>query len=64
MDKIILAKQNGSNIRKEGVLVRIAPDMNKEIDALSEETGIAKTRIIDVLLRKALAVVEVVESDI
>lgn len=64
MDKIILAKQNGANIRKEGVLVRIAPDMNKELDALSEETGIAKTRIIDVFLRKAMAVVEIVESDI
>lgn len=64
MDKIILAKQNGANIRKEGVLVRIAPDMNKKLDELSEETGIAKTRIIDVCLRKALAAVEIVESDI
>lgn len=63
MESIIIPKQSGANIRKDGVMVRIAPDVNEKLDALSEETNIAKTRLIDVLLRKAIEVVQVVESD-
>lgn len=64
MDKIVIRKQSGVNIRRDGVQVRIAPDINERLDSLSEETNITKTRLIDVFLRKAMEAVEIVESDL
>lgn len=62
MDKIVIQKQTSTSIRKNGVQVRISQEINSKLDELSEETGIAKTRIIDLLLRKALEQVEIVEE--
>lgn len=64
MEKIIIQKQTGVNIRRDGVLIRISPEVNQQLDSLSEETGISKTRLADFLLKKALKAVEVVESEI
>ena len=64
MDKIIIHKQSGANIRKNGVLIRISPESKQQLEELSEETGISTTRLADFLLKKALKLVEVVESEI
>lgn len=63
MEKIVLYKQGNGDIRKNGVLIRISPEVNQQLEALSEETGIAKTRIADCLLKKVLKNV-VVEDEI
>ena len=62
MDKIVIVKDKANFIRKDGLQVRIAPDINERLEELSEETGLAKTKVLDVILRKALTAVEVVES--
>lgn len=54
MEEIKLQKLNGAEIRRSGVQVRVAADVNKELMDLSEETGMTKTLIVDLLLRKAL----------
>ena len=63
MEKIIIQKQSGS-IRKEGMMVRVSKEVNQRLESLSEETGYSKTRLADMLLRKALAAVEVAEDEI
>lgn len=62
MNKIVIVKEKGNHIRRDGFQVRIAPDVNEQLDAISEETGQAKTKVLDVILRKALEQVEIVES--
>lgn len=62
MDKIVIVKDKANFILKDGLQVRIAPDINERLEELSEETGLAKTKVLDVILRKALTAVEVVES--
>ena len=64
MDKIIIHKQNGKPVGKDGGSVWISKDVNESLENLSLETGIAKQRITDFLLRKALEYVEVAESEI
>ena len=64
MEQITIRKMNGADIRKSGVQVRVAADINKELMDLSEETGMTKTLIVDLLLRKALNYVVVEESEI
>lgn len=64
MEQITIKKMNGADIRKSGVQVRVAADINKELMDLSEETGMTKTLIVDLLLRKALNYVVVEEGDI
>ena len=54
MEEIRLKRMNGAEIRKSGVQVRVAADINKELMELSEEVGITKTLIVDMLLRTAL----------
>lgn len=63
MEQITIKKLNGCDIRKNGVQIRIAKDVNDQLDALSEETGYTKTKIADLLLRKALQCVVVEESE-
>lgn len=64
MDEIKITKLTGADIRKSGVQIRVAADINKELMELSEETGLTKTLITDLLLRKALKYVRVVEQEI
>lgn len=63
MDKIILHKMN-SKPGKAGGSVWLSVAVNDRLDALADETGIAKQRITDYLLRKALEVTVVEESEI
>lgn len=64
MEKIIIHKQTTGSIRKDGVMIRISKEVSQQLESLSEETGLSKTRVADYLLKKALAVVEVVENEI
>ena len=64
MEEIKITKLTGADIRKSGVQVRVAADINKELMELSEETGLTKALITDLLLRKALKYVRVVEQEI
>ena len=38
-------------IRRDGVQVRVAPDVNERLESISDETGLAKTKVLDVILR-------------
>lgn len=62
--KIIIHKANGKPVGKDGSSVWISKEVNEQLEALTLETGIAKQRITDFLLRKALECVEVAESEI
>lgn len=64
MDKIVIYKQKGKPVGKDGSCVWISRDVSDKIDSICDETGIAKQRITDYLLRKALAYVEIAESEI
>ena len=63
MNKIILKKQSGANIRKDGRMIRISAEVDDKLESLSEQTGHSKTRIADLLLKKAIDQVEVVDVD-
>lgn len=64
MDEIKITKLAGADIRRSGVQVRVAADINRQLMDLSEETGLTKTLITDLLLRKALKYVVVQEQEI
>lgn len=64
MEKIIIHKTNSKPVGKSGGAVWISKEVNDQLDALADETGIAKQRITDFLLRKALENVEVQDSEI
>ena len=64
MEQIIIHKQTGTNIRKEGKMIRISAEADSQLEALSEETGISKARLADYLLRKAIGAVVVEETEI
>lgn len=64
MDKIVILKDKASFIRRDGFQVRIAADINERLDAISDETGLAKTKVLDVILRKALDAVEIIECEV
>ncbi len=62
MEQITITKR--SSYSKDSVSVRIAKDVNEQLDVLSEKTGYTKTAIADLLLRKALEVTIVAESEL
>lgn len=64
MEEIKITKLTGADIRRSGVQVRVAADINRQLMDLSEETGLTKTLITDLLLRKALKYVVVTEQEI
>lgn len=64
MEEIIIQKQGGIGIRKDGKMVRISLDVDERLEKLSEETGYTKTRLADYLLSMALDAVKVVEGGI
>ena len=59
VNKIILKKQAGANIRKDGKHVRISIETDNRLEELSEATGRSKAYIADVLLKKAFDYVEI-----
>lgn len=64
MEKIRIHKTNSKSIGKDGGCVWVSKEVNDRLDCLADETGIAKQRITDYLLKQALAVVEVVEDEL
>lgn len=64
MEKIVILKDKANFIRRDGVQVRVAADVNERLDMLSDETGLAKTKVLDVILRKALEAVEIIEVEV
>lgn len=64
MEKIIIHKINSKPVGKDGSSVWLSKEVNDRLDGLADETGIAKQRITDFLLKKALEVVEVAESEL
>lgn len=64
MEKIVILKDKANFIRRDGFQVRVAADVNERLDMLSDETGLAKTKVLDVILRKALEAVEIIEVEV
>ena len=64
MEKIIIQKQFTKPNRSESIQCWVSRDISDRLDQLSNDTGLSKQRITDFLLRKALEVVEVAESEI
>lgn len=64
MEKIIIHKQSGKPVGKDGGCIWVSKEVNEQLESLALDTGIAKQRITDYLLRKALEVTEVAESEI
>ena len=64
MEKIKIHKTNSKPIGKGGGCIWVSKEVNDALDNLADETGIAKQRITDHLMKKALAVVEVVDDEL
>jgi hypothetical protein len=64
MDKITIQKQFTKPTRSESVQCWISKDVSEQIDKISNETGISKQRVMDLLLKKACAAVEIIECEI
>jgi hypothetical protein len=61
MEKIIIQKQFTKPNRSESIQCWISRDVSERLDEISNDTGISKQRIMDLLLKKAIESVEVVE---
>ena len=64
METIRIAKTNTKPVGKGGGTIWVSKEVNDELDRLADETGIAKQRITDCILKKALEAVELIECDI
>lgn len=64
MEKIIIQKQFTKPVRSESIQCWISKDISEQLDKVSNETGVSKQRIMDLLLKKALEAVEIVECEI
>ena len=64
MKPIIIQKQFTKPIRSESVQCWISRDISEQLDKISNDTGISKQRIADLLLKKAIEAVEIVDCEI
>lgn len=64
MEKIIIQKQFTKPDRKESVQCWVSRDISDKLDSISNETGISKQRITDLLLKKAIEALEIVDQEI
>lgn len=64
MRKIFIQKQFTKPVRSESIQCWISKDISEQLDKVSNETGVSKQRIMDLLLKKALAAVEIVDCEI
>ena len=64
MDKITIQKQFTKPIRSESIQCWVSKDISEQLDRISNETGISKQRITDLLLKKAMEAVEIVECEV
>ena len=64
MEKITIQKQFTKPNRSESIQCWISRDVSERLDKISNDTGISKQRITDLLLKKALEAVEIVECEV
>lgn len=64
MDKILIQKQFTKPVRSESIQCWVSKDISEQLDRISNETGISKQRITDLLLKKAMEAVEIVECEV
>lgn len=64
MEKIIIQKQFTKPDRSESIQCWISKDISEKLDQISNETGISKQRITDLLLRKACQSVEIIDCEV
>lgn len=64
MEKIIIQKQFTKPVRSESIQCWVSKDVSEQLDKVSNDTGISKQRIMDLLLKKALEAVEIVDCEI
>lgn len=64
MEKILIQKQFTRPVRSESVPCWISKDVSERLDEISNETGVSKQRVTDLLLKKALDAVEIIECEI
>ena len=64
MQKIIINKIHNKPIGKAGGSVWVSKEVSEQLDSIALETGIAKQRVTDFLLKKALEAVVVADSEI
>jgi|GEM_PF-6790429 len=64
MEKIIIQKQFTKPVRSESIQCWVSKDISEQLDNISNNTGISKQRIMDLLLKKALDAVEIIECEI
>lgn len=64
MDKIIIHKIHNKPIGKAGGSVWVSKEVSEQLDSIALETGIAKQRVTEFLLKKALEAVVVADSEI
>ena len=64
MEKIIIQKQFTKPVRSESIQCWVSRDVSEKLEKISNETGISKQRITDLLLRKAMEAVEIVECEV
>jgi hypothetical protein len=62
MEKILLQKQYEKSSRNERVVIWISRDVRDSLSEICEETGITQQCLADLLLRKAINAVEVVDT--
>ena len=64
MEKLIIQKQFTKPVRSESIQCWVSKDVSEQLDKVSNDTGISKQRIMDLLLKKALEAVEIVDCEI
>lgn len=64
MEKIIIQKQFTKPVRSESIQCWVSRDISEKLEKISNETGISKQRITDLLLRKAMEALEIVECEV
>lgn len=64
MEKIVIQNQFSKPVRSESVQCWISNDVSEMLDKICNETGLSKQRIMDFLLKKACAAVEIVNVEI
>lgn len=64
MEKITIQKQFTKPVRSESVQCWVSRDISEQLDKISNETGISKQRIMDLLLKKAIDAVEIIDCEI
>lgn len=64
MNEIRIQKQFTKPVRSESIQCWISKDVSEQLDKISNETGISKQRITDLLLKKAIEAVEIVECEV